>query len=182
MQVKVYLITNQITGKKYVGQTSRTIARRFWEHANNNKSAIGLAIQKYGRENFNIKVLEICASREQANERERYWIAFHNCIAPYGYNLTDGGDSCSFSVQAHLNMSAGQKRRYSNPAEHEKIFQSSKASCTDARRSSRFVVCFREGKNIGRGQTPRKRKSTAAKVRQKIRSGKATGSYSRRTR
>ena len=82
MQVKIYLITNQINGKKYVGQTSRTLARRFWEHANNLKYAIGQAMQKYGIENFTIELIEVCATREQANERERYWIAFHDCIAP----------------------------------------------------------------------------------------------------
>lgn len=120
MAIKIYRITNRINGKKYVGQTSRTLARRFLEHANNLKYAIGQAMQKYGIENFAIELIEVCETREQANDRERYWIAFYDCIAPHGYNLTDGGGACAFSEQAHRNMSAGQKRRYSNPAEHEK--------------------------------------------------------------
>ncbi|MBR0288716.1 MAG: GIY-YIG nuclease family protein [Selenomonadaceae bacterium] len=115
MQVKIYLIMNRTNFKKYVGQTSRTLARRFWEHANNLKYAIGQAMQKYGIENFTIELIEVCETRKQANEREHYWIAFHDCIAPKGYNLTDGGGACAFSEQAHRNMSAGQKRRYSIP-------------------------------------------------------------------
>ena len=91
MQVKIYLIMNRTNFKKYVGLTSRTVARRFYEHSINRKSAIGLAIQKYGYDNFLIVILEVCDTLEKANEREKFWIAFHDCIAPNGYNRTDGG-------------------------------------------------------------------------------------------
>ena len=126
MQIKIYLIMNRINFKKYVGLTSRTVKRRFYEHSINRKSAIGLAIQKYGRDNFLIVVLEVCATLEKANEREKFWIAFHDCIAPNGYNRTDGGNTHSFSEEAIHNMSEGQKRRYSNPAEHEKSSKAQK--------------------------------------------------------
>lgn len=115
MQVKIYLLMNRTNFKKYVGQTSRTLARRFWEHANNLKYAIGQAMQKYGIENFTIELIEVCETRKQANEREKFWIAFHDCIAPNGYNRTDGGETHSFSAEALHNMSEGQKRRYSIP-------------------------------------------------------------------
>ena len=126
MQIKIYLIMNRINFKKYVGLTSRKVARRFYEHSINRKSAIGLAIQKYGSDNFLIVVLEVCETLEKANEREKFWIAFHDCIAPNGYNRTDGGNTHSFSEEAIHNMSEGQKRRYSNPAEHEKSSKAQK--------------------------------------------------------
>ena len=126
MQIKIYLIMNRINFKKYVGLTSRKVARRFYEHSINRKSAIGLAIQKYGSDNFLIVVLEVCETLEKANEREKFWIAFHDCIAPNGYNRTDGGNTHSFSEEALHNMSEGQKRRYSNPAEHEKSSKAQK--------------------------------------------------------
>ena len=126
MQFKIYLIINRLNFKKYVGLTSRTVARRFYEHSINRTSAIGLAIQKYGRDNFSIVVLETCETLEKANEREKYWIAFHDCIAPSGYNRTSGGETHSFSEEALHNMSEGQKRRYSNPEEHEKSSKAQK--------------------------------------------------------
>ena len=33
MQIKIYLIMNRINFKKYIGLTSRTVARRFYEHS-----------------------------------------------------------------------------------------------------------------------------------------------------
>ena len=126
MQIKIYLIMNRINFKKYVGLTSRKVARRFYEHSINRKSTIGPAIQKYGSDNFLIVVLEVCETLEKANEREKFWIAFHDCIAPNGYNRTDGGNTHSFSEEALHNMSKGQKRRYSNPAEHEKSSKAQK--------------------------------------------------------
>ena len=126
MQFKIYLVMNRTNFKKYVGLTSRTVARRFYEHSINRKSAIGLAIQKYGRDNFLVVVIETCETLEKANEREKYWIAFHDCIAPSGYNRTSGGETYSFSEETLHNMSEGQKRRYSNPAEHEKSSKAQK--------------------------------------------------------
>jgi group I intron endonuclease len=49
------------------------------------------AIQKYGRENFEIKVLARCASIEEMNHREEYYIKIFNTLSPNGYNLDSGG-------------------------------------------------------------------------------------------
>ena len=81
----VYVITNLITGMKYVGKTTRTIKKRFSEHASA-KNHLGNAIRKYGRENFKIEVLEECETPEQLDEREIYWIAKLDCKHPNGYN------------------------------------------------------------------------------------------------
>ena len=82
---------------QHVGLTLRTVTLRFYEHSINRKSAIGPAIQKYGSDNFLIVVLEVCEALEKENEREKFWIAFHDCIAPNGYNRTDGGKCASSS-------------------------------------------------------------------------------------
>ena len=118
MEIKIYLITNRINGKKYVGQTSRTIEQRFNEHASCRRTAIDKAIAKYGRENFTVEELETCEIVEQANEREQYWIAFCGCMAPKGYNLTTGGKSNALkpvSQETRKNMSASAKRRAQTP-------------------------------------------------------------------
>ena len=86
----IYIITCLLNGMKYVGQTTRSVEKRFKEHAGS-KTHLGYAIQKYGQENFTIEVIEMCATSEQLDEREIFWIAKLNCKHPNGYNLTDGG-------------------------------------------------------------------------------------------
>ena len=46
----------------------------------------------YGYENFEITLVEKCATIEHLNERERYWIEQFDCLTPKGYNMTLGGD------------------------------------------------------------------------------------------
>lgn len=86
----IYVIINLINGKKYVGQTTRTVEERFREHAKAD-SFIGKAIRKYGEENFKGEVLEKCYSAEELNAAEIKWIKELDCKAPNGYNLTGGG-------------------------------------------------------------------------------------------
>lgn len=95
MQGFIYIITNTINGKQYVGQTIQSINKRFNRHCQyygseaENRMAIKLAIHKYGRKNFTIKVLEQC-DVELLNEREIYYIEKFDTYNS-GYNSTRGG-------------------------------------------------------------------------------------------
>lgn len=89
--MEIYCITNLINGKQYVGQTTQTIKVRFAEHYRNNKSYIGHAIQKHGKENFTIELLDTAQDIDELNEKEIYWIAELNTMEPQGYNLCHGG-------------------------------------------------------------------------------------------
>lgn len=95
MQGFIYIITNTINGKQYVGQTIQSINKRFDRHCQyygseaENRMAIKLAIHKYGRKNFTIKVLEQC-DVELLNERETYYIEKFDTYNS-GYNSTRGG-------------------------------------------------------------------------------------------
>lgn len=91
----VYLITNEISGKKYVGQTVQTLEQR-WDKHNVSKGcpALSEAIKKYGRENFKIETIHKCLSREEMDFVEIFYIEFLNTKTPSGYNLTFGGDGC----------------------------------------------------------------------------------------
>ena len=88
----IYIITNQINRKQYIGQSVHPEIR-FKEHCQNScqyNSLIHAAIQKYGKENFSIKILEKDISNY--DEREQYWIQFYNTLIPYGYNISKGGE------------------------------------------------------------------------------------------
>lgn len=87
----IYVITNKLNGKQYVGQTIQKLSVRLSRHRNDKRPGISQAIQKYGWENFSVEVLEECKSREKLNEREIFWIAKLNTKTPNGYNLTTGG-------------------------------------------------------------------------------------------
>lgn len=88
----IYKLTNEINGKIYVGQTTRTLEERFNAHKYCNTSYIGKAIHKYGAKNFKKEILAECDTIEELDELEIYFIAKLNSKAPNGYNLTDGGE------------------------------------------------------------------------------------------
>lgn len=75
----IYVVTNQINGKQYIGQTTNTIKKRWQEHVCESKRQrnsmqvypLYRAMNKYGIENFTIEQIEEC-SYEMLNEREQY--------------------------------------------------------------------------------------------------------------
>lgn len=93
----VYLISNDINNKMYIGATITSIAERYSKHMYDtfntfDNSAIHHAIKKYGQEHFFISQLEEC-SINNVFEREQYWIKFYNSYEN-GYNETIGGEGC----------------------------------------------------------------------------------------
>lgn len=94
----VYVHTNKINGKKYVGITSRKPESR-WGYLGNHyrkQSVFGKAIQKYGWNNFEHEIVVDELSEEAAKNMERQLISdLHTCIFDdnsWGYNMTFGGD------------------------------------------------------------------------------------------
>jgi len=83
----IYKTTCLINGKIYVGQDFHNDLKYYG-------SGIYLkrAIKKYGKENFKKEIICECLSKEELNEKEKYWIKILNCKTPNGYNLTDGGN------------------------------------------------------------------------------------------
>lgn len=86
----VYSVTNNLDGKQYVGQTTRTLEERFSEHAESD-SLLGRAIQRDGAENFSREILVECETQKELDEQERIFIKKLDCKHPKGYNSTDGG-------------------------------------------------------------------------------------------
>lgn len=100
---KIYIITNDINNKVYIGQTTQKLSKRFNGHCCYSKSDrssnmyIKRAIHKYGKDKFHTSLLEE-VSIERLNEREKYWITYYDSYNN-GYNLTLGGqDSNHFNL------------------------------------------------------------------------------------
>ena len=84
----IYLITNQVNNKIYVGK----------HHTDNlddgymgSGKIIKRAITKYGIENFTKVYLAFCDAEEKLNWLEKFYIKKYKA-REVGYNLTDGGD------------------------------------------------------------------------------------------
>ena len=91
----IYLIENKTTGQKYIGQSTK-ILERWKKHCSgqyDNKSRIDRAIQKYGIQNFSLKIITQLPNIQQIlDAHEIYWIKFYNTYHDEShYNLTPGG-------------------------------------------------------------------------------------------
>lgn len=98
----IYKITNKISGKCYIGQAV-DIRSRLVDHvwgSKNRKNVLYKAINKYGIENFDCRVLIIINTfgktqdeiKKELNYQECFYIDLYNSYNN-GYNMTPGGDS-----------------------------------------------------------------------------------------
>ncbi len=104
----VYIATNQINGKMYIGQTIGSLNKRITGHTSNARTGSNYcfhrAIRKYGAENFKWEIIRICDSIESLNAYEQYYVLYYNSM-DNGYNLTSGGDNCTYSDMSKKKMS-----------------------------------------------------------------------------
>lgn len=102
MKYELYLITNEITHKKYVGQTSSEIGykRRFDIHCSTamykyrkDNSILHASIRKYGKESFSVKRLLKDIDEDKIDFYEQLWIMKLDTFyrGGNGYNMTLGG-------------------------------------------------------------------------------------------
>ena len=98
----IYLTTNLITGKKYIGKDR-----------NNNPHYLGGGvslkkdIQKYGKKSFLKETIETCSSIEDLKLKEVYWLEYYDSKNnPLFYNLTNksgGSDNGPTQTEVYLN-------------------------------------------------------------------------------
>jgi len=96
----VYLITNTVNGKFYVGQFARNlpIQRRLYEHiwtaSKGSTTYFHKALRKYGREAFTLSILQdgIQNKAELDAAEERFIRTLKSGDPRIGYNMTFGGD------------------------------------------------------------------------------------------
>ncbi len=92
----IYLVTNKINGKQYVGMTVLTLEQRRKEHykkskLSERKQALYNAFNKYGIENFQWEELCSTWNRDYLIELEIMFIKEYG-TQNKGYNMTVGGD------------------------------------------------------------------------------------------
>ncbi len=115
----IYIITNLINGKRYIGQ-SIDIKRRFWDHrcvSHERNRHLRFALMKYGKENFKYEVLEEC-KEDELDEREKFYIEKLNPE----YNVLEGGQSSRGGMTDEIKaaLSESGKRQWENLPEDRK--------------------------------------------------------------
>jgi group I intron endonuclease len=112
----IYLITNKINGKVYIGQTLRPFKKRLYEYKRSewtDKKYSGhliSAIKKYGFNNFEFFIIDNAETIEELNEKEIYYINFYGSRnKKKGYNLEIGGKNSTPSEETLEKMSKAHK-------------------------------------------------------------------------
>ncbi len=116
---EIYLITNKITNKKYVGQTMSHhknhskyrpygYKSRFNSHVSESrrdkdkKNYLKQSMRKHGEDKFTVQLIKRCPL-EIIDKEEQYFIKKYNTLYPSGYNLTTGGKSNIFTPVKFIN-------------------------------------------------------------------------------
>lgn len=115
---RVYLVTNLVNGKQYVGQTTHTVRSRWTSHlsASRRGSSVILhqAIRKYSELSF--RVVELCKTFDltELDEIECSYIRGLRTLRPLGYNLESGGTNYITHPETKAKIGAANRGRPSH--------------------------------------------------------------------
>lgn len=120
----VYIITNLINGKCYVGETMN-MKERINRHRSSKTLALHSAISKYGIDNFNIYVEYFPNfNKKELQQLEEKLIHKCNSLAPNGYNILSKGESSigfKHTEETKLKMSLLKKGKKLSNEHREKL-------------------------------------------------------------
>ena len=132
----IYLTTNLINGKQYIGQ--------HYGYENDNYLGSGVkltkAIAKYGKKNFHRIILCYCKNQEEANQKEIEIIHNYNAVEDENfYNLAEGGRIVDYKL---LNRKKEEWQK-KHPKQHQKQIDEWRKMGTEA--NSKSVICTTTG-------------------------------------
>lgn len=155
----LYLLTFS-SGKKYVGQTTRTLKRRIQAHRNaagkGSPLAVHLAWAKHGEPM--VEVLGEYDTQEALSAAEIAAIQSWGTLSPNGYNISYGGDTApsknpevkkkisatskgrKFSQEVKEKMATLSRSHWQDPDYRAKVLAGVAESWTDEKRAERSVI------------------------------------------
>ena len=97
----IYSAYNKINGKRYVGQTIQLLCERRAGHYNKDKNIyFHRALTKYNKEDWKWQIIDVGYSKEDLDNKEKFWIEFFECRNPEkGYNILEGGSGNKPSLE-----------------------------------------------------------------------------------
>lgn len=123
----IYITTNKINNKKYLGQKK-------FDSCSNTYLGSGrrfkLAVKKYGKENFERTIIQFCSSPDELNQAEYDWSKVLNVVeSDDWYNEVYGGKKMygyHFSEESKRKNSEAHKGKYPTEETRKKLSESQK--------------------------------------------------------
>lgn len=170
----IYVATNTVNGKKYVGQTIKGLELRKKQHINSSFNerqcgynyAFHVAIRKHGKESFEWVVVDEAYTKEELDEKEIFYIAkFQSMLTQNGYNSTIGGSvpiqtpetrkkisekikGKKKSEEHSKRISETRKKMFANG--ELKLHENSKKAFEEANEKSKIkIAVYLNGKHVG---------------------------------
>lgn len=113
----VYKITNRISGRGYVGQTTQPVSVRWSQHFNrafhvrHPVGSLQEIIRECGKEAFDVEVLETADTKQELDRLEIHFIELFKTREPHGYNKMSGRAHGTHSEKTKLAISNAHKGR-----------------------------------------------------------------------
>lgn len=85
--ITIYKTINIDNDKAYVGQRTSKYLKDYYGSG----KLIKQALNKYGKDRFQVNVIDVAQSADEADEKETLWIKEFDCLAPKGYNICPSG-------------------------------------------------------------------------------------------
>lgn len=124
----IYLITNTVNGKRYVGQTTRSLSERKKDHLTSRCNRyLRRSFRKHGREAFHWNVLKEASSQEVLDRLEdQFILCFNTLDRRFGYNLRRGGGNGRLADEVRERMAEAKRGTRHTEATKHKISASLK--------------------------------------------------------
>ena len=163
----IYLITNNINGKKYIGQ-SRNLVKRWNNHKdqgrhNHSTLLIHNAMREYGIDNFSFDILLECPI-DMLDVWESDMIRLYDTFVPNGYNIRDGKKGITEEERLKLSKRMKENNPMKNPDIAERV--GNKLKGTHHSRVSEYQI--EVTKKRMRENNPMKNPDVVKKVKMKM--------------
>jgi group I intron endonuclease len=148
----IYMFTFP-NGKRYIGQTNRTINERWREHRIEShkvpprrNAILYNAIRKYGWNNIKKEILYQCSNESELDKIEVELTLKYNTLHPNGYNMVLGGQGNKIaSEQTKKNIGEKVKETYNKPGKRARHSLSMKNRKTYRRNKNSFGIDLPHG-------------------------------------
>lgn len=167
----VYITTNLINGKQYVGDHSTNNLEKD-KYLGSGKTTLKFAIKKYGNINFKREILEFFPTRKEAFDAQEKYIIKYNTLTPNGYNISPkGGSQCSGGVSeeskkrmsiAKLNQSIETKEKISQTLQNHPVLYETREKIRKSHTGKKQSIQTKEKKHLsmlGKNTGPKSEKT-----------------------
>lgn len=117
----IYKLQLREDGRIYIGQTIQDIKIRIRKHIRENRTHFELAVTKYGIDAFDLEIIDTATTKDELDEKEKYWIKHYNCMYPNGFNMCEGGSTnggYKHTDEMRKLLSEKKKAYYRNGGKH----------------------------------------------------------------